>query len=179
GTVAGSFLAQKFHDNPAIAGLIYGACSLFGLGASFLIARVPAGDPSKKFRFNIFGDLGEKWQLVRPDRALKLAIIGNTYFLSLPGLSFSQVLWLLVALGFAGGFFIVPISALIQHRPAEDKKGGVIAYANWLSFVGVILASAIFSGFTHYLHIGLGTFFAATAIISFGAAVYTVWLLPD
>src|SRR5206468_7361860 len=32
---------------------------------------------------------------------------------------------------------------------------------------------------THYLHIGLGTFFAATAIISFGAAVYTVWLLPD
>ena len=249
GTVAGSFLAQKFHDNPAIAGLIYGACSLFGLGASFLIARVPAGDPSKKFRFNIFGDLGEKWQLVRPDRALKLAIIGNTYFwflgallqfvivfygreilhldelpgsylqaalaigigvgsfaagylsggkieygliplggigmavfgciLSLPGLSFSQVLWLLVALGFAGGFFIVPISALIQHRPAEDKKGGVIAYANWLSFVGVLLASAIFSGFTHYLHIGLGTFFAATAIISFGAAVYTVWLLPD
>jgi acyl-[acyl-carrier-protein]-phospholipid O-acyltransferase / long-chain-fatty-acid--[acyl-carrier-protein] ligase len=249
GTVAGSFLAQKFHENPAMAALIYGACSLLGLGASFLITRVPAGDPSKKFRFNIFGDLGEQWRLVRPDRALKLAIIGNTYFwflgallqfvivfygreilhlgelqgsylqaalaigigvgsfaagylsggkieygliplggigmavfgciLSWPGLSFSQVLWLLAALGFAGGFFIVPISALIQHRPAEDKKGGVIAYANWLSFVGVMLASAIFSGFIHYLHIALGTFFAATAIVSLGAAVYTVWLLPD
>ncbi len=249
GTVAGSFLAQQFQGSPATAGLIYGACSLIGLGASFLITRVPASDPIKKFRFNIFGDLGAQWRLVRPDRALKLAIIGNTYFwflgallqfvivfygreimhlnetrgsylqaalaigigvgsfaagylsggkieygliplgavgmaifgclLSLPVLSFVQVFGLLVALGFSGGFFIVPISALIQHRPDEDKKGGVIAYANWLSFVGVVIASAIYSGFTHYLHVGLRTFFAATAVVSLGAAVYTVWLLPD
>src|SRR5438874_12985177 len=80
GTVAGSYLAQKFHGVPATAGLIYGACSLAGLGASFLITRVPAGDPAKKFRLNIFGDLGSQWRLVRPDRALKLAIVGNTYF---------------------------------------------------------------------------------------------------
>ena len=249
GTVAGSFLAQQFQGSPATAGMIYGACSLLGLGASFLITRVPASDPRKKIRLNIFGDLGAQWRLVRPDRALKLAIIGNTYFwflgallqfvivfygreimhlnetrgsylqaalaigigvgsfaagylsggkieygliplggigmaifgclLSLPVLSFVQVFGLLVALGFSGGFFIVPISALIQHRPDEDKKGGVIAYANWLSFVGVVIASAIYSGFTHYLHVGLRTFFAATAVVSLGAAVYTVWLLPD
>src|SRR4029077_650878 len=42
GTVAGSFLAQRFHDSPASAGMIYGACSLIGLSASFLITRVPA-----------------------------------------------------------------------------------------------------------------------------------------
>jgi acyl-[acyl-carrier-protein]-phospholipid O-acyltransferase / long-chain-fatty-acid--[acyl-carrier-protein] ligase len=249
GTVMGSVLAQKFHGREAIAALIYGAFSLFGLATSFLITRVPAGDPLKKFRFNIFADLGAQWLLVRPDRALKLAVIGNTYFwflgallqfvivfygreilrldethgsylqaalaigigvgsyaaghlsggkieygliplggvgmavfgslLSVPGLSFVQVVWLLVALGFAGGFFIVPINALIQHRPDEDKKGGVIAYANWLSFVGVMLASAIYSGLTHYLHIGLRTFFAGTAVVSLAAAVYTVLLLPD
>src|SRR5712672_2049763 len=249
GTVAGSFLAQQFQGSPATAGMIYGACSLIGLGASFLITRVPASDPVKKIRLNIFGDLGTQWRLVRPDRALKLAIIGNTYFwflgallqfvivfygreimhlnetrgsylqaalaigigvgsfaagylsggkieygliplggigmaifgclLSLPVLSFVQVFGLLAALGFSGGFFVVPISALIQHRPDEDKKGGVIAYANWLSFVGVLLASAIYSGFTHYLHVALRTFFAATAVVSLGAAVYTVWLLPD
>ena len=90
-----------------------------------------------------------------------------------------QVLILLAALGFSGGFFVVPINALIQHRPDEAKKGGVIAFANWLSFVGVMLASAIYSGFTHYLHIGLRTFFAATALASLAAAIYTVWLLPD
>jgi len=44
---------------------------------------------------------------------------------------------LLAALGFAGGFFIVPVSALIQHIPAEEHKGGVLGAANWLSFVGV------------------------------------------
>src|SRR6201993_3221898 len=78
GTVAGSFLAQQFHGSPATAGLIYGACSLIGLAASFLISRAPAGDPSKKFRFNILGDLRAQRKLVRPDRALKLAIVGNT-----------------------------------------------------------------------------------------------------
>ena len=210
---------------------------------------MPAGDPAKRFRANIFADLGAQWRLVRPDRALKLAVIGNTYFwflgallqfvivfygreilhldetrgsylqaalaigiglgsfaagylsggkieygliplggvgmavfgslVSLHGLSFLQVMWLLGALGFAGGFFVVPINALIQHRPDEDKKGGVIAYANWLSFVGVLVASAIYSGFTHYLHVGLETFFLWTALLSLAVGAYTLWLLPD
>src|SRR6201997_158866 len=80
GTVAGSNLAQRFHGRPATAGMIYGACSLVGLAASFLLARVPAGDPTKKFKSNIFGDLRAQRKLVQPDRALKLAIVGNTYF---------------------------------------------------------------------------------------------------
>src|ERR1700741_5336276 len=80
GTVAGSFLAQQFRGSPATAGLIYGACSLTGLAASFLISRVPPADPSKEFRLNLFGDLRAQRKLVQPDRALKLAIIGNTYF---------------------------------------------------------------------------------------------------
>jgi len=249
GTVFGGKLAQRFHGHPALAALIFGACSLVGLCASFLISRVPVGDPLRKFRFNLFGDLGAQWRLVRADRSLKLAVIGNTYFwglgallqfvivfygreilhldethgsylqaalaigigvgsfaagyfsggkieigliplggigmavfacvLAIPGLAFGPVLGLLAALGFAGGFFVVPINALIQHRPDEAKKGGVIAFANWWSFIGVMLASAIYSGFTHYLHVGLRTFFAATAIASLGAAIYTVWLLPD
>jgi len=249
GTVFGSYLAQTFHGREAFAGLIFAGLTLFGLLTSFFIARVPANDPAKNFRWNIFGDLGAQWRLVRPDRALKLAVIGNTYFwflgallqfvivfygreilhlnetrgsylqaalaigigvgsfaagylsggkieyglvplggvgmavfgsvLALHGLSFLQVIGLLAALGFAGGFFVVPINALIQHRPDEDKKGGVIAYANWLSFVGVLLASAIYSGCTHYLHTGLRTFFVATALISLAAGAYTLWLLPD
>src|SRR5262249_50840484 len=165
----------------------------FGFFSSLLISGVPPGDPSKKFRLNIFSDLRAQWRLVRPDRALKLAVVGNTYFwflgallqfvivfygreilhldetrgsylqaalaigiglgsfaagllsggkieygliplggvgmavsgslVSLPGLSFNQVMGLLGALGFAGGFFVVPINALIQHRPDEYKQG--------------------------------------------------------
>jgi acyl-[acyl-carrier-protein]-phospholipid O-acyltransferase / long-chain-fatty-acid--[acyl-carrier-protein] ligase len=50
----------------------------------------------------------------------------------------------LAALGFFGGFFAVPLNALIQHRPNPANKGGVIAAANLLSFVGVFFAAAAY-----------------------------------
>ena len=49
---------------------------------------------------------------------------------------------LLATLGFWAGFFAVPVNALIQHRPAEENKGGIIAAANLLSFVGIAISSA-------------------------------------
>jgi acyl-[acyl-carrier-protein]-phospholipid O-acyltransferase/long-chain-fatty-acid--[acyl-carrier-protein] ligase len=61
--------------------------------------------------------------------------------LALPGGSTTRAMVLIGLLGFAGGFFIVPISALLQHRPDKDKKGEVLATANLLSFVGIFLAS--------------------------------------
>jgi acyl-[acyl-carrier-protein]-phospholipid O-acyltransferase / long-chain-fatty-acid--[acyl-carrier-protein] ligase len=249
GAVIGPLLAESFRGREVIVGLIFGTCSLFGLAASFAISRVPPADPTRRFRFNIFGDLKRQIQLVRPDRVLRLAIAGNTYFwflgallqfvivfygrevlhldetrggylqaalaigigvgsytagllsagkieygliplgaigmslfalaISFHGLTFLQVLILLGALGFAGGFFVVPINALIQHRPDESQKGSVIAFANLLSFVGVIVASAIYSGFTHYLHIELTSFFSLTAVMSLAATIYTIFLLPD
>ena len=249
GAVAGPLLAQTFHGREVLAGLIFGTCTLVGLTTSFAISHVPAADPSRKFRFNIFSDLIKQVRIVRPDRTLHLAVVGNTYFwflgallqfvivfygrevlhidethggylqaalaigiglgsyaagllsagkieygliplgavgmslfafaISLHGLTFLQVVLLLAALGFSGGFFIVPINALIQHRPDEDKKGSVIAFANFLSFVGVIGASAIYSGFTHYLHVGLESFFIWTAVMSLAATAYVLWLLPD
>jgi acyl-[acyl-carrier-protein]-phospholipid O-acyltransferase/long-chain-fatty-acid--[acyl-carrier-protein] ligase len=59
--------------------------------------------------------------------------------LSWTGIGFSLVLAYLTALGFAGGFFVVPVNALIQRQPAPAEKGRTIAVANLLSFVGVAL----------------------------------------
>jgi acyl-[acyl-carrier-protein]-phospholipid O-acyltransferase / long-chain-fatty-acid--[acyl-carrier-protein] ligase len=59
--------------------------------------------------------------------------------LSWPGIGFATVLGCLILLGFAGGFFVVPINALIQRRPAATEKGRTIAVANMLSFIGVAL----------------------------------------
>jgi acyl-[acyl-carrier-protein]-phospholipid O-acyltransferase/long-chain-fatty-acid--[acyl-carrier-protein] ligase len=50
----------------------------------------------------------------------------------------------LAALGFFGGFFAVPLNALIQHRPEPAHKGGVIAAANLLSFIGVFFAAGAY-----------------------------------
>ena len=60
---------------------------------------------------------------------IPLGAIGITVFgflLALNGLPFQTVLLFLASLGFFGGFFIVPISALLQHRPEEEHRGGVL-----------------------------------------------------
>jgi MFS family permease len=59
--------------------------------------------------------------------------------LSRPGLSYLAVLAQLALLGIAGGFFVVPVNALIQQRPQPAEKGRAIAVANLLSFVGIAL----------------------------------------
>ena len=50
----------------------------------------------------------------------------------------------LALLGFFGGLFAVPLGALIQHRPRPEQKGGVIAAANLLSFVGIFIAAGAY-----------------------------------
>lgn len=74
-------------------------------------------------------------------------------------------------LGFFGGFFIVPVSALLQHRPARENKGGTLAAANLLSFVGIFIASGVDYLLAHVLHlhsagifIVLSVFTAATGL---------------
>lgn len=47
-------------------------------------------------------------------------------------------------LGFFSGFFIVPVAAMLQHRPAKSEKGSILAAANLMSFVGVFSASGIY-----------------------------------
>src|SRR5450432_2925305 len=59
--------------------------------------------------------------------------------LSSIGIGFTTVLGYLTVLGLAGGFFVVPVNALIQRRPATSEKGRTIAVANLLSFIGVAL----------------------------------------
>ncbi len=66
-------------------------------------------------------------------------IVLATGALFVPGLSYGAVMLLLVALGMAAGFFVVPINALIQNRPRPEVKGRVIGASNLLSFGGIAL----------------------------------------
>ena len=249
GSVAAGFMAQAFSGHQEYSGGILVGCALIGLLCSQGITRVRAADPLKKFRANIFGDLWSQGKLIRSDRVLWLAVLGNTYFwflgallqfdiivygqdvlklnfssnailqaaiaigigvgslaagylsagkieygliplgslgmtflgilLSVHGLSFTAVLALLAGLGFAGGFFIVPINALIQHRPGESKKGGVIAAANLLSFVGIGAASGVYYALTRFAHLGPAAIFLWASLATLAATGYVLYLLPD
>ena len=249
GTVAGAAMAERFSGHESYAGGILVALALVGLLSSLGIDRVPPAAPTKKFRVNFLGDLWTQIGLMRRDRPLLLAVLGNTYFWFLGSLLFETILVyghdvlhtdvtrtgylnatlaigigigsmaagmisgnkieygliplgsigmtvtgvvlgathpglvgsavLLGLLGFWAGFFAVPVNALVQHRPAEEDKGGIIAAANLLSFVGIALSAAAYYVFTTWIHLNpRGVILAASAITA-GGTVYVLVLLPE
>ena len=95
------------------------------------------------------------------------------------GISFPGVALNLSALGFFGGFYIVPISAILQYRPASDQKGGVLAAANLVSWIGIFLASGAFSLLTTVLKLSPPEIFVVIACLTLAASVYLLTLMPD
>jgi acyl-[acyl-carrier-protein]-phospholipid O-acyltransferase / long-chain-fatty-acid--[acyl-carrier-protein] ligase len=249
GTMAAGFLAVRYRGHEAIAGFFLLTFTCFGFLTSFGISRVPAADRAKKFRANPLGDLWAQLKIIRGDRVLGWAVLGNTYLFFLAALLqltivlygehvlhvdaahvsylqaavgigigvgsfaagylsggkieygliplgavgmtvFSAFLYHphqtmlsslvhLSLLGFFGGFFAVPLGALIQHRPKPERKGGVIAAANLLSFVGIFLAAGAYGLFSAAFHQSPSGIFLDGAVMTLFATFYCIFLLPD
>jgi acyl-[acyl-carrier-protein]-phospholipid O-acyltransferase / long-chain-fatty-acid--[acyl-carrier-protein] ligase len=249
GTMAAGFLAVRYHGRESIAGFLLLAFTCVGFATSLGISRLPAADPNKRFRLNPLGDFGAQLKIIRADRVLGWAVLGNTYlfflaallqltiilyghdvlhvdethvsylqaavgigigvgsfaagylsggkieygliplgalgmtifsaFLYHPGQTLVSSLIHLSLLGFFGGFFAVPVGALIQHRPRPEQKGGVIAAANLLSFVGIFLAAGAYWLVASGLHQTPAGIFLDGALLTLFATVYCVVLLPD
>ncbi|MBR9885713.1 MAG: acyl-[ACP]--phospholipid O-acyltransferase, partial [Oceanospirillales bacterium] len=85
---------------------------------------------------------------------------------------------LFLLLGVCGGFFIVPLNALIQYSARPSRLGTVLAGNNWvqnLCMIGFLALAVLFSlaGFDSE---GLLYLLAFTAI---GGAIYTIYQLPQ
>jgi acyl-[acyl-carrier-protein]-phospholipid O-acyltransferase / long-chain-fatty-acid--[acyl-carrier-protein] ligase len=80
GGVAGALLSDVFQGRQGWSGLIFFCASIAGLFFTFGITKVPASDPHKKFQPNPLNDLWKQARLIRKDRVLYLAILGNSYF---------------------------------------------------------------------------------------------------
>lgn len=76
-----------------------------------------------------------------PLGALGLAL--STIPMGITAISLVNFTISLVALGLFAGLFIVPVSAVLQHKPAPESKGAVQGAANLLSFVGIFAASGV------------------------------------
>jgi acyl-[acyl-carrier-protein]-phospholipid O-acyltransferase/long-chain-fatty-acid--[acyl-carrier-protein] ligase len=248
-TAGGAYLADVFHGREVYAGVFFLAFTIVGLVSSFGISPVRAAAPERKFQLSAIVNVWSPIRLMRADRTLWLAFLGNTYFfflaailqyniivygrdtlqipstrggflqaavalgiglgsltagflsggkieygliplgslgmmllglaLAIPGLSFAAVMALLAALGFMSGFFIVPVSALLQHRPPDNEKGAVLATANWFSWVGIGAAAGAYYLLTDSLNLSPGTIFLCAAACTLAATAYVLWLLPD
>jgi acyl-[acyl-carrier-protein]-phospholipid O-acyltransferase/long-chain-fatty-acid--[acyl-carrier-protein] ligase len=88
GTVGGSMLSVIFEGTPAWAGMTLLGLAALGLATSFGITRIPGADPSHPIRINFLSDLRDQCRIIRRDRVLKMAVIGNTFFWFLAGLLF-------------------------------------------------------------------------------------------
>ncbi len=80
GAAAGGYLFDWFRWQLARVGFILIALAVLGLITSLGITRVPAAVPTQKFKGNFLGDLFSQIRLMRQDRVLWLACLGNIYF---------------------------------------------------------------------------------------------------
>jgi len=72
-------------------------------------------------------------------------------FLGLFAHHLTFVISLLFLLGLFGGTFLVPFDAFIQTFSPHEKRGQIIGALNFLSFLGVLLASFSIYVFSHFL----------------------------
>ena len=115
---------------------------------------------------------------------IPLGALGMVVFSCLMSVENPGIAWAFFnigALGFAGGFFLVPIYALIQQRPDKKDKGTVVGASATLTFVGVLLSAGAYYLLTSDNVLGLSaqqTFLAIGVLMLLGTS-YIVYLLPD
>jgi len=169
-----SFLGQLLFLNLFFYGLEVLHLDEMGIGRLWMSLALGIGAGSVAAGYLSGGKI--EYGLV-PLGALGMSVVSAS--LVLPCGSVARALVLIAALGFFGGFFIVPISALLQHRPARDKKGEVLATANLLSFVGIFLASGAHFLLAQVAHLTPNEIFLFGGVLTLAGAVYALFLLPD
>ncbi len=90
------------------------------------------------------------------------------------GMEYYHVMCAVTLLGISGGFYIVPLYAMMQAYSPRSHRARVVAANNILNAVFMV-SSAIFSILIlSILKIDLKILFSITAVLS---AVFTFWLL--
>src|SRR5262249_27752464 len=96
---------------------------------------------------------GDKVELgLAPIGAIGMGIFAIA--LAKSGRSFPIAAINLTLVGFFGGFFAVPLNALLQQRSGEGEKGRLMATNNFLNMVAIMIASAALSLFSDRLRLG-------------------------
>lgn len=88
------------------------------------------------------------------------------------------VIFLLVFSGMFGGIYVVPLDSFIQARSPDRWRGQMIAAANVLSFIGVLISAGTLMFFTQ-IGIRADQGFFIVGVITFLVAILLVYLLAE
>jgi len=110
-----------------------------------------------------------------PLGALGMSVV--SVLLASPHFGFAGVSVLLFVLGFSGGVYVVPLSAVLQYRSPADMKGGMIATSNFVSFAGVLLAAVVYA-VLGFMGVGPYHLFVVVSLMTMAVGLYICWLLP-
>lgn len=92
---------------------------------------------------------------------------------------FGLTLSALIALGLFGGLFIVPLNALLQHRPAEDVKGRAMGTNSFYNGVATLLAAVVFWVLTNFLGWSASFVIVVAGIFTIACTVVVLWFTPE
>jgi len=85
----------------------------------------------------------------------------------------------LIMLGLSAGFFAVPLQAFIQQRSPVRERGRILAIGNFLTFVGILIASAAYWALDAKFHLNPAQVFLVSAAMSAVVAFELLARLPD
>jgi acyl-[acyl-carrier-protein]-phospholipid O-acyltransferase/long-chain-fatty-acid--[acyl-carrier-protein] ligase len=147
-----------------------------GTDTGLLLAAISIGIGLGSFATGYLSGKKIEYGLV-PVGAIGIAVM--MLLLARPGLSFADVAWDLGWAGFFGGFFAVPLNAMIQYRPHPEEKGGIIAAANLLSFVGIALQPVAQYLLIFFGHPSPSRVFMLTGLLTLFATAVVLLIQPD
>jgi MFS family permease len=118
---------------------------------------------------------GVRWfRVLAPAAAIMAATMLATAVV--PWLPGSFRLYVLAAvlglMGFGGGLFIVPLESFIQVRAPADRKGAIIAAANFTAFSGILISGLVYIGLVRIMPPS-----NAFALMGLAALAVCLWLL--
>lgn len=85
----------------------------------------------------------------------------------------------LTLIGLFGGFFIVPLFALIQQRAPREQLSRVIAANNILNAAFIVVAAGMAVVLLNVVEISIPTLFLLTAVMNAVVAIYIFSLVPE
>jgi acyl-[acyl-carrier-protein]-phospholipid O-acyltransferase/long-chain-fatty-acid--[acyl-carrier-protein] ligase len=154
------FGVQALHASDARVGLLWTVLAV-GVGAGNLLAGRLSGDKV---------ELG-----LVPLGSLTMALAGFGIYAARASYGLSVAA--LAVFGLGSGLFVVPLYAYMQQRAGRQEKGRVVAANNFYQTLAMLLASGLLLALQERM--GPAHIVLASAVLTLGATVYIVTVVPD